>query len=420
MTTNRKPVLLIVDDTPENIDALRAILSADYALKVATNGALAVKIAKTAAPDLILLDVMMPGMNGYEVCRLLKASEETRHVPVIFVTTIGDIDAETRGFAMGAEDYITKPISPSIVLARVKTHLALYKQRRHLECLVKERTAEIEKSNRQLIKTHHAVIAQLGRAAEYRDNETGLHIVRVGYLSQMLARAAGFTEERADLMTHASKMHDIGKIGIPDHVLLKPGKLTPQEFDIIKAHPVIGAEIIGVRDSELLVMAREIALTHHEKWDGSGYPYGLQKEDIPITGRIVALVDVFDALTSCRPYKKSWSAQEAFQLIRDSAGKHFDPALAQLFLDHADDVLDVLAKYGDAVQTFAPPGDTSAEAIAATRKLPLDAPAIDQAPVYGGNATPHGLVTDLGAPTLRSERLLWSGPKSHRSVTWYR
>ena len=291
MTTNRKPVLLIVDDTPENIDALRAILSADYALKVATNGALAVKIAKTAAPDLILLDVMMPGMNGYEVCRLLKASEETRHVPVIFVTTIGDIDAETRGFAMGAEDYITKPISPSIVLARVKTHLALYKQRRHLECLVKERTAEIEKSNRQLIKTHHAVIAQLGRAAEYRDNETGLHIVRVGYLSQMLARAAGFTEERADLMTHASKMHDIGKIGIPDHVLLKPGKLTPQEFDIIKAQPVIGAEIIGVRDSELLVMAREIALTHHEKWDGSGYPYGLQKEDIPITGRIVALVD---------------------------------------------------------------------------------------------------------------------------------
>lgn len=354
MTHNNKPVLLIVDDTPENVDVLRGFLSADYALKIATNGPLALKIANTSLPDLILLDVMMPGMDGYEVCHQLKQNEATRHVPVIFVTAKDDIEAETRGLAIGAADYITKPVSPPVVLARVRTHLALYDQRRHLESLVNERTAELKESNQQLEKTRHTIITQLGRAAEYRDNETGLHILRVGYFSKMLALAAGFTDARAELMLHASMMHDVGKIGIPDNVLLKPCKLTPEEFDVIKTHPAIGAEIIGDHDADLLVMAREVALTHHEKWDGGGYPHGLKGEDIPITGRIVAVVDVFDALTTWRPYKQPWPAEKAFDLIREGAGKHFDPDLAHLFLARTAEVLDIMTRYSDEPDTPIP------------------------------------------------------------------
>lgn len=354
MTNNGKPVVLVVDDTPENIDVLRGILCADYALKVANNGALALRIASEFPPDLILLDVMMPGMDGYEVCRQFKKNEATRHVPVIFVTAKDDIEAETRGLAIGAADYITKPVRPPIVLARVKTHLALYNQRRHLESLVKERTAELENSNQQLEKTRRAIITQLGRAAEFRDNETGLHIVRVGHFSKILALAAGFSEARAELMMQASMMHDVGKIGIPDNVLLKPGKLTPEEFDIIKTHPAIGAEIIGEHDAELLIAAHEVALTHHEKWNGSGYPHGLKGEAIPITGRIVAIVDVFDAVTTRRPYKQPWPAEKAFELIHDGAGKHFDPDLANLFLERTDEVLHIMKLYSDEPDTQTP------------------------------------------------------------------
>ncbi|MDO8892166.1 MAG: two-component system response regulator [Sulfurimicrobium sp.] len=347
MTNSSKPVVLIVDDMPENIDVLRGILAQDYTLRIATNGELALKIANASPPDLVLLDVMMPVMDGYEVCRQLKENESTRHVPVIFVTAMGDVEAETRGFEIGAVDYITKPVSPPVVRARVMTHLALYDQQRHLEGLVRERTAALENSNQQLEETRFAIITQLGRAAEYRDNETGQHIMRVGHFSQMLALAAGFTDARAKLLMHASMMHDVGKIGIPDRVLLKPGKLTLEEFEVIKTHPAIGAEIIGEHDSALLMMARELALSHHEKWDGSGYPLGLKGDAIPISGRIVAIVDVFDALASRRPYKQNWLTEKAFEYIREKAATHFDPELAHLFLERSSEVLRIMERFSD-------------------------------------------------------------------------
>ncbi|MFZ2302865.1 MAG: two-component system response regulator [Gallionella sp.] len=348
MNNTEKNSLLIVDDTPENIDVLRGILGSDYTIKIANNGPLALKIVAAQPPDLILLDVMMPGMDGYEVCRQLKENEATRHIPIIFVTARGEVADETLGFELGAADYITKPVSPPIVHARVRAHLALSNQRRYLEHLVAERTGELERSNRQLEKTHLVMLQQLGRAADYRDNETGMHIVRVGNFSKLLGLASGFMESRADLLMYASMMHDIGKIGIPDHILLKPGKLTKEEFGIIKKHPEIGAQIIGDHDAEVLKMAKQIALTHHEKWDGQGYPGGLSGEDIPIAGRIVAIADVFDALTCVRPYKRAWPVEVALELITKEAGKHFDPGLVKLFLNMETEVRRIATEYSDA------------------------------------------------------------------------
>ena len=351
MNNTEKNSLLIVDDTPENIDVLRGILSADYTIKIANNGPLALKIASAQHPDLILLDVMMPGMDGYEVCRQLKGNEATRHIPVIFVTARGEVADEALGFELGAADYITKPVSPPIVHARVRAHLALSNQRRYLAQLVAERTSELERSNRQLEKTHLVMLQQLGRAADYRDNETGMHIIRVGNFSKLLGLASGFMEPQADLLMYASMMHDIGKIGIPDRILLKPGKLTEEEFVIIRKHPEIGAQIIGDHDAEVLKMAKQIALTHHEKWDGQGYPRSLGGEDIPITGRIVAIADVFDALTCIRPYKRAWPVETALELIAKEAGRHFDPGLAKLFLSMETEVRQIAIEYSDAMDT---------------------------------------------------------------------
>ena len=351
MSNTGKDTLLIVDDTPANIDVLRGILGADYAIKVANSGPLALKIVASQPPNLILLDVVMPGMDGYEVCRQLKANEATRHIPVIFVTALGEAEDESLGFELGAADYIVKPVSPPIVLARVRAHLALSDQRHGLQQLVAERTSELERSNRQLAQTHLVMLKQLGRAADYRDNETGMHIMRVGNFSKQLGRAAGFLESRAELLMYASMMHDIGKIGVPDHILLKPGKLTPEEFEVIKTHPEIGAEIIGEHDVEVLKMAREVALGHHEKWNGQGYPHGLNGEFIPVVARIVAIVDVFDALTCVRPYKRAWPIEDALALIEKEAGQHFDPELARLFLGMEAEVRRITIEYGDAVET---------------------------------------------------------------------
>jgi len=348
MSDTEKNTLLVVDDTPENIDVLRGILGADYMVKIANNGPLALKIAAAQPPDLILLDVMMPVMDGYEVCRQLKENEATRDIPIIFVTARGEVADETLGFELGAADYITKPVSPPIVHARVRAHLALSNQRRHLEQLVAKRTGELERTNRELEKTHLIMLQQLGRAADYRDNETGMHIVRVGNFSKLLGLAAGFLESQAELLMYASMMHDIGKIGIPDHVLLKPGKLTEEEFEIIKKHPEIGAQIIGDHHAEVLKMAKQIALAHHEKWDGQGYPRGLSGEGIPIVGRIVAIADVFDALTCIRPYKRAWSIESALELIAEEAGRHFDPGLVNLFLSLETEVRRIATEYSDA------------------------------------------------------------------------
>lgn len=329
-----KATVLIVDDTPENIDILVGILSDDYKIKVAIDGPRALALVAKSRPDLILLDVMMPGMNGYEVCKLLKQDPLTSHIPVIFVTALSEVADETQGFALGAVDYITKPVSAAVVKARVKTHLALYDQKRFLEQQVKIRTQELE-------ATRFEIIRRLGRAAEYKDNETGLHVVRMSHYARLLAIKLGLPDTFCDLIFNAAPMHDIGKIGTPDAVLKKPGKLNAEEWAIMQQHAVIGAEIIGEHDDPLLTMARRIALTHHEKWDGAGYPYGLVGEDIPLEGRIVAIADVFDALTSQRPYKPAWTIEATMKLLESEAGKHFDPKLVAEFKQILPQVVEI-------------------------------------------------------------------------------
>ena len=349
MSDAKKYTLLIVDDAPENIDVLRMILSDSYIVKAATSGQMALKIVALQPPDLILLDVVMPGVSGYEVCRQLKENDATRDIPVIFVTARSDVEDEALGFEFGGADYITKPVSPSTVRARVRAHLALANQHYCLQTLVSERTSELMLSNQKLEQTHLTMIRQLGKAADYRDNETGLHVVRVGNYSKLLGLASGLKQASAELLMYASMMHDIGKIGVPDHILLKPAKLTPDEFEIIKSHPGIGAEIIGDHDAEVLKMAKDVALTHHEKWNGSGYPQGLAGCDIPLVGRIVAIVDVFDALTCIRPYKTAWPVEMALELISNEAGQHFDPELVRLFLGEEAEVRRIAVEYSEAV-----------------------------------------------------------------------
>lgn len=337
-TQENRQKILVVDDTPENIDVLVGILKQDYQVKAAINGEMALKIVRASTPDLILLDIMMPGIDGYEVCRRLKADHTTRHIPVIFITAKIGIQDEIHGLELGAVDYITKPISPPVVEARVKTHLALANQNRELDRKVREQT-------HQLNETRLQIVQRLGRAAEYKDNETGLHVIRMSYYSKILALAAGMSESDADVLMNAAPMHDIGKIGIPDEILKKPGKLDNNEFDTMRTHAEIGAEIIGNGHSELLEMARTVALTHHEKWNGKGYPKGLKGEEIPRIGRIVAIADVFDALTSERPYKKAWPVEKAVALLEEEAGEHFDAELVALFLKKLPEVLEIKAQY---------------------------------------------------------------------------
>lgn len=337
-----KQVVLVVDDVPSNIDVLSEILRPAYQVKVVTNGVMALKIAMgPQPPDLILLDIMMPEMDGYEVCRQLKANPATCHIPVIFVSAMDEVNDETKGFELGAVDYITKPVSPSIVKARVKTHLALFDQNRILEKKVKERTAEIHDTRLQIIHC-------LGAASEYRDEETGTHISRMSQYSRVIALSAGMSQEEGELLLQAAPMHDVGKIGIPDRILLKPGKLDAQEWEIMKTHTTIGAKIIGNHPSELLTLAAQVALTHHEKWDGTGYPYGLKGEEIPVHGRIVMLADVFDALTSDRPYKKAWSEEAAIEEITRMSGQHFDPQLVLAFMNALPEILAIKKRVGEA------------------------------------------------------------------------
>ncbi|GAB6162991.1 two-component system response regulator [Desulfothermus naphthae] len=336
----KKQTTLIVDDSPVNIDILKGILGDEYNIKAATNGEVALKIARKLRPDLILLDIMMPGMDGYEVCSRLKANIETQNIPVIFITAKDEPMDETHGFEVGAVDYITKPISPPVVLARVKTHLALHNQKWELERLVKERTKE-------LLETQLEIIRRLGRAAEYRDDETGMHVIRMSKYAYEIALEIGLDEQDAELILNVAPMHDVGKIGIPDAILLKPGKLTPEEWEIMKKHTVYGARIIGEHPSKILKAARTVALTHHEKWDGTGYPYGLSGEDIPLIGRICAVADVFDALTSKRPYKEAWDIERAVNLILAEKGKHFDPILVDAFEKVLPSIIKIKEQYPD-------------------------------------------------------------------------
>ena len=321
-----RPTLLLVDDEPLNLQVLRHTLQDDYRLLFARDGVRALELAAREQPDMVLLDVMMPGMTGHEVCRAMRATPGMAHIPVIFVTALADSRSEAAGFEAGGVDYIAKPVSPPIVRARVRTHLSLVR---------------VE----ELLHTRLQIVQRLGLAAEYKDNETGMHVLRMSHYAQILARAAGLSEREAEDLLHAAPMHDIGKIGIPDAILRKNGKLEPEEWDVMRSHVEIGVRIIGEHAHGVLRTARLVALTHHEKWDGSGYPNGLKGEDIALEGRIVAIADVFDALTSERPYKHAWPLAQALSFLREQAGRHFDPALVETFMTVLPAILEVRDRF---------------------------------------------------------------------------
>lgn len=325
MSEPGRETILVVDDVAENITSMTNVLGEAYRVIFALNGPDALAAAQAEPqPDLILLDVLMPVMDGHEVCRRLKADSKTSGIPVIFLTSQDDAVSEEHGLKLGAVDYLRKPCHPAIVRQRVRVHLDLHNQTAALEKRVRERTLELE-------RTRLEILQRLSRASQYREYEAGSNLVRMCQYCRCLGLAAGFSPEHADMLLTAASMHDIGMMGIPDEILMKAGRLTRSEAVEMQRHTIIGSEIIGKDGSELLTLARSIALTHHERWDGDGYPEGLSGNAIPIEGRIVAICDTFDMLTSAKGNKRTWSPEDACASIVSEAGKAFDPHLVSLF-----------------------------------------------------------------------------------------
>lgn len=318
--------LLIVDDEPSNLAAMRQILASDYPLAFARGGAEALSATAKCKPALILLDIQMPDLDGYQVCRALKADPATAAIPVIFVTTRADVGDEAAGFAAGAVDYIIKPPSAPIVRARVATHLSLVQASR-------------------LEQSYRDALTMLGMAGHYNDTDTGVHIWRMSAYARELACALGWSATACAELELAAPMHDTGKIGIPGSILRKPGKLDAAEWEIMKQHARIGYEILSRSDAPVFRLAAEIALRHHERWDGSGYPDGLTGEAIPESARIVAIADVFDALTMKRPYKEAWPIDKTLATMRESSGTHFDPGMLERFIEILPRLLEIKATW---------------------------------------------------------------------------
>jgi len=358
-----KPVVLVVDDTPQNLSLMSGLLRDDYRVLVANHGERALAIAGgETRPDLILLDVMMPELDGFEVCRRLKAEATTRDVPVIFLTARSEVEDEQSGFDAGAVDYITKPISPPIVLARVRTHLALKQARDILANQNAWLESEVQRRMRELQAVQDATIMAMASLAETRDNETGNHIRRTQHYVRALAEAVRmhprFAAELADettvtMLYKSAPLHDIGKVGIPDHILLKPARLTDEEFTIMKTHTTLGRDAILAAEAlieapdSFLRYAREIAYSHQEKWDGSGYPEGLAGEAIPLSARLMAVADVYDALISRRVYKPAYSHEQAVAIITEGHGSHFDPDLVDGFLRISEEFRAIAQRFAD-------------------------------------------------------------------------
>jgi putative two-component system response regulator len=368
--------ILIVDDTPQNIKVLGELLKQDYHIRAANSGERALHAADSdPRPDLILLDVMMPGMNGYEVLRHLRANGNTKNIPVIFITAMATAENEEFGLELGAVDYITKPFNPSIVLARVHTQLELKRARDHLANENDWLEREVARRMRENLLIQDLSVRALACLAEARDNETGQHIVRTQIYVDLLARNLVEHERfrdalagpRLNMIVKAAPLHDLGKVGIPDAILLKPGRLTVEEFEIMKTHTTIGADAItkameqalaGADDAieeiagsafAFLKVAREISLSHQEKWDGSGYPAGLAGDAIPVSARLMALADVFDALMTRRVYKPPMTLDETTKIIMDGRGKHFDPAVVDAFVACRERFAEIAARYADPV-----------------------------------------------------------------------
>lgn len=331
--------ILCIDDNGANLQALQGIFQDIYKVYMSPTGERALTFLEKTLPDLILLDIEMPGMDGYEVIGRLRSHERTARIPVIFLTGRVGESHEIRALELGAEDFISKPFVPQVVLARVKHQLELSQYRRGLETMVRQQTA-------QVVKMQDIALGLLASATEYRDLETGGHIQRTTrYVQILLEGLTRFNDPAyhveplmAEYMVKTAKLHDIGKIGVPDSILLKPGALSAAEFEIIKKHTVIGADMLkggieAMAGPSLLDVALEIVMAHHEKWDGSGYPQGLKGADIPLAGRIMAIADVYDAMISVRPYKPAYPHHEAVMVIEQGRGTHFDPVLVDLFME---------------------------------------------------------------------------------------
>ena len=324
-----KKRILVVDDTLTNIEVLYEVLKDEYRVSVATNGGDALDLVHSEKkPDLILLDIMMPKMDGYEVCRRLKENPETHDIPVLFISARDDVQDEKRGLDLGAVDYIIKPFSPPVVLSRVRNHMKLHLYQEHLEELVEERSKQVREGYLETIN-------RLVLASEYKDEDTGIHIKRISYYTSLLAKAMGMDDAFCDQIFYASPMHDIGKVATPDSILLKKGPLDEEEWQIMKQHAQIGADILRDSSSPFLQMAVDIARCHHERWDGGGYPLGLKGEAIPLTARIMSISDQYDALRSKRPYKPAFSHQKSVDIIIKGDGRtspdHFDPMVLKAF-----------------------------------------------------------------------------------------
>lgn len=360
-----KPLVLIVDDTPVNLNLLANLLKTSYSIRVANSGAKALELAQVEPlPDAILLDVMMPNMDGWTVCEKLKSMELTAHIPVIFLTAKNSIQDEELGLNLGAVDFISKPISPPIVLARLRTHLQNREYQKFLEDKTGWLESEVQRKLDRVNRLQEASITVMVSLAEFRDECTGWHIKRTQEFVKTLALELAqlptltnlLTAEYIEKLFKSSPLHDIGKIGIPDNVLLKPGKLTPEEFAVMKTHAAKGADMLrkaqqyASDEDGFLEVAIEIAHYHHEKWDGSGYPEKLSGEAIPLSARIMAVADVFDALTTARPYKLPFSHQEAYDMIMSSSGAQFDPTVVSAFVKSQDRFSEIASTWIDTLR----------------------------------------------------------------------
>ncbi|MDR3718658.1 MAG: two-component system response regulator [Bryobacteraceae bacterium] len=362
LRSSARATILVVDDTPGILLLMSSLLEEEYQVKIANSGETALRTASSdPPPDLILLDVMLPGMDGYEVCRRLKRDPQTMHIPVIFFTAMSEMEDERKGLALGAVDYVTKPISPPIVMARVKNHLALSAMHNFLRDKNDFLEREVAKRTQEVMAIQDVTVLAMASLAETRDSETGGHIRRTQFYVKALAeelcdhpRFRSFlTDANINTLFKSAPLHDIGKVGIPDCILLKPGRLDPGEFEIMKTHTTLGHDAIE-RAEKLLGMeigflscAKSIALGHHEKWNGSGYPRGLAGDDIPIDARLMAVADVYDAVISRRVYKEGMSHEEAVRIIIENRGSHFDGDLVDAFVEIQEEFRAIAQRFAD-------------------------------------------------------------------------
>ncbi len=362
LSADEKPMILVVDDTPENLMLMATLLRDRYRVRVASSGAKALMLAAAeVAPDLILLDIMMPEMDGYEVCRRLKDNPATAEIPVIFLTARTEVQDEEAGLKLGAVDFISKPISPAIVMARIETHLRLKASSDFLRDRAGFLEQEVNRRARDVIAIQDATVMSMASLAETRDVDTGHHIRRTQHFVRILAEKLSQCEGFADILTpdfitllfRLAPLHDIGKVGIPDHILMKPGPLTSDEFSIMKTHTTLGASVLEFSEKLLaepipfFIHAKELTRSHHERWDGKGYPDGLSGTAIPLSARLMAVADVYDALSARRVYKAPFPPEKTLQIMREGRGTQFDPQITDIFFQSYDDIHEIAAHWGD-------------------------------------------------------------------------